>query len=107
MRVIDIPEDTEDTKDPKADLVSSEAREMRTAGLFRFCLGRTFTVYGFGRYMFSRRLYQGTAFVVRNENNSVKRRRSVAERTIFAVEGPAVGRRTGAADKQRVPPRAQ
>lgn len=45
--VIDIPEDT---KDPKADLKSPEAREMRTAELFRFCLGKTFTVYGFGRY---------------------------------------------------------
>ena len=45
--VIDIPEDT---KDPKADLKSPEAREMRTAELFRFCLGRTFTVYGFGQY---------------------------------------------------------
>jgi hypothetical protein len=47
VRVIDIPEDT---KDLEADLVSSEAREMRTAELFRFCLGRKFTVYGFGRY---------------------------------------------------------
>jgi len=47
VRVIDVPEDT---KDPKADLVSSEAREMRTAELFRFCFGRTFTVYGFGRF---------------------------------------------------------
>ncbi|HEX6802503.1 MAG TPA: hypothetical protein VF133_02400 [Terriglobales bacterium] len=45
--VIDIPEDT---KDPKADLKSPEAREMRTAELFRFCLGKTFTVYGWGRY---------------------------------------------------------
>jgi hypothetical protein len=45
--VIDIPEDT---KNPKADLKSPEAREMRTAALFRFCLGKTFTVYGFGRY---------------------------------------------------------
>ena len=47
VRIIEIPEDT---KDPKADLKSSGAREMRTAELFRFCLGRTFTVYGFGRY---------------------------------------------------------
>ena len=47
VRVIDIPEDT---KDPNADLVSPEALEMRTAELFRFCLGRTFTVYGFERY---------------------------------------------------------
>ena len=45
--VIDIPEDT---KDPRADLKSAKAREMRTAELFRFCLGKTFTVYGFGRY---------------------------------------------------------
>jgi hypothetical protein len=45
--VIDIPEDT---KDRKADLKSAEAREMRTAELFRFSLGKRFTVYGFGRY---------------------------------------------------------
>jgi len=47
VRIIDIPEDT---KDPKTDLKSNEAREMRTAELFRFCLGCEFTVYGFGRY---------------------------------------------------------
>jgi hypothetical protein len=47
VQIVDIPEDT---KDSKADLVSSEAREMRTAELFRFCLGRSFTVYGFERY---------------------------------------------------------
>ena len=47
VRVIEIPEDT---KDPMADLNSPEAREMRTAELFRFCLGRVFTVYGFDRY---------------------------------------------------------
>ena len=47
VRVLEIPEDL---KDRKADLRSPEAREMRTAELFRFCLGRTFTVYGFGRY---------------------------------------------------------
>jgi hypothetical protein len=43
--VIDIPEDT---KDRKADLKSPEAREMRTAELFRFCLGKTFTVMVLG-----------------------------------------------------------
>ena len=47
VRILDIPEET---KDPKADLKSSEARQMRTAELFRFCLGRIFTVYGFERY---------------------------------------------------------
>ena len=45
--IIDIPEDL---KDPKSDLKSPDAREMRTGELFRFCLGRVFTVYGFGRY---------------------------------------------------------
>jgi hypothetical protein len=49
VRVVDIPEDT---KDPSADLKSLEAREMRTAELFRFCLGRVFTIYGFHRYGF-------------------------------------------------------
>ena len=47
VRVIEIPEDT---KDPKVDLKSAEAREMRTAELFRFCLGCEFTVRGFGQY---------------------------------------------------------
>ncbi|HEX6805442.1 MAG TPA: hypothetical protein VF133_17310 [Terriglobales bacterium] len=45
--VVDIPDSD---KDPNADLKSPEAREMRTAELFRFCIGRTFTVNGFGRY---------------------------------------------------------
>jgi len=40
----------EDTKDPKADLKGPDAREMRTAELFRFCLRREFTVYGFDQY---------------------------------------------------------
>ena len=47
VRVLDIPADL---KDPKFDLQKQEAREMRTAELFTVCLGRTFTVYGFGRY---------------------------------------------------------
>jgi hypothetical protein len=33
-------------KDPKYDLRDAESREMRTAELFRFCLGREFTVQG-------------------------------------------------------------
>jgi hypothetical protein len=47
VRIIDIPADL---KDPSYDLKDNERREMRTAELFRFCLGRVFTVYGFGRY---------------------------------------------------------
>jgi hypothetical protein len=47
IRVIDIPAHL---KDPGYDLQSAERREMRTAELFRFCLGRDFTVRGFGRY---------------------------------------------------------
>jgi len=47
VRIIEIPEDL---KDPEYDFKDSERREMRTAELFRFCLGRVFTVYGFDRY---------------------------------------------------------
>jgi hypothetical protein len=47
IRIIDIPSDL---KDPSYGLEDAEHREMRTADLFRFCLGRVFTVYGFGRY---------------------------------------------------------
>lgn len=37
-------------KDPNYDRKDAEHREMRTAELFRFCLGREFTVRDFGRY---------------------------------------------------------
>jgi hypothetical protein len=47
VRITDIPSHL---KDPKYDLVDAERREMRTAELFRFCLGRVFTIYGFGRH---------------------------------------------------------
>lgn len=47
VRITDI---SSDLKDPSYDLKDAEHREMRTAELFRFCLGRVFTIYGFGRY---------------------------------------------------------
>jgi len=47
VRIIDI---SSDLKDPSYDLKDAEHQEMRTAELFRFCLGRVFTIYGFGRY---------------------------------------------------------
>jgi hypothetical protein len=49
VRITDI---SPDLKDPNYDLADAENREMRTAELFRFCLGRVFTIYGFGRYGF-------------------------------------------------------
>jgi hypothetical protein len=47
IRIIDI---SGNLKDPKYDLKDAESRKMRTAELFRFCLGRSFTIYGFDRY---------------------------------------------------------
>lgn len=47
VRIVDI---SPEFKDLNYDLRNTEAREMRTAELFRFCLGRVFTVRGFGRY---------------------------------------------------------
>jgi hypothetical protein len=47
VRIIDI---SSDLKDPNYDLKDAEHREMRTAELFRFSLGREFAVRGFGRY---------------------------------------------------------
>ena len=47
VRIVDI---SPELKDVNYDLRNAEAREMRTAELFRFCLGRVFTVRGFGRY---------------------------------------------------------
>jgi len=49
VKVVDI---SSDLKDPSYDLADAERREMRTAELFRFCLRRVFTIYGFGRYGF-------------------------------------------------------
>jgi hypothetical protein len=47
VRILDIAADLTETN---YDLKSAEAREMRTAELFRFCVGRVFTVQGFDRY---------------------------------------------------------
>jgi len=47
IRIIDIPSHL---KDPSYDLKDADGREMRTAELFRFCLGSEFTVQNFGRY---------------------------------------------------------
>lgn len=47
IRIIEIPPHL---KNPNYDLQDAEHREMRTAELFRFCLGREFTVRGFDRY---------------------------------------------------------
>ena len=44
VRIIDI---SEALKDPKYDLKNSDSREMRTAELFRFCMGREFKIRGF------------------------------------------------------------
>jgi len=47
IRILEI---SEDVKDPNFDLRDVERKEMRTAELFRFCLGRVFTIFGFDRY---------------------------------------------------------
>ena len=47
IRILDIPPYL---KNPSYDLKDADHREMRTAELFRFCLGREFTVQDFGRY---------------------------------------------------------
>jgi hypothetical protein len=39
-----------DFKDPGYALQDADHREMRTAELFRFCVGRVFTIHGFGRW---------------------------------------------------------
>jgi hypothetical protein len=41
VRIIDIPAEL---KDPNYDLKDADHREMRTAELFRFCLGREFVI---------------------------------------------------------------
>ncbi len=47
VRIMDI---SSDLKDANYDFADAEHRKMRTAERFRFCLGRVFTIYGFGRY---------------------------------------------------------
>jgi len=48
VRIIEIPEDLKSPDyDSKHD---TEEPKFRTAELFRFCIGREFTVQGFGRY---------------------------------------------------------
>jgi hypothetical protein len=47
VRIMDI---SADLKAPNYDLKYAEHREVRTAELFRFCVGRIFTVYGFDGY---------------------------------------------------------
>jgi hypothetical protein len=47
VQIIQIPEHL---KDLRFDLRDAVTRRMRTGELFRFCLGREFTVRGFGRY---------------------------------------------------------
>jgi hypothetical protein len=47
VRIIDI---SSDLKGANHDLKDAEHREMRTAELFRFCLGREFTIRDFDRY---------------------------------------------------------
>jgi hypothetical protein len=47
VRVENIPDDL---RDPEYDTKDADHREMRTAELFRFCLGREFTIQGFDKY---------------------------------------------------------
>src|SRR5437868_5246875 len=48
VRILDI---STDLKDPEYDRKhGTKDNKFRTAELFRFCVGRIFTVYGFGRY---------------------------------------------------------
>ena len=47
VRIVDI---SAELKDPSYDRQDAKYSEMRTSELFRFCLGRVFTIYGFDRY---------------------------------------------------------
>jgi hypothetical protein len=47
VQIIDI---SADLKDPEYDRKHDPEKQMRTAELFRFCLGRVFTVYGLDRH---------------------------------------------------------
>jgi hypothetical protein len=50
VRILGIPDNL---KDPNYDLKDPERREMRSAELFRFCVGRVFTIQDFDRYGFA------------------------------------------------------
>jgi len=47
VRIVDI---SEDLKDPQYDSRHPVTTDMRSAELFRFCVGRVFKIYGFDRY---------------------------------------------------------
>jgi len=47
VRVVDV---SEDLKDPNFDLKDDARHDMRTAELFRFCVGRAFKIYGLDRH---------------------------------------------------------
>jgi hypothetical protein len=47
VRIVDI---SPDLNDPNYDLKDADHREMRTAELFRFCLGRCFKISDFDQY---------------------------------------------------------
>jgi hypothetical protein len=47
VRIVDIPADL---KDPDCDLKDPGDPKLRTGELFQFCMGRMFTIYGFGLY---------------------------------------------------------
>ena len=63
IRIIDIPSGF---KDPNYDLKDAEHREMRTAELFRFCLGREFVIQEFDQY--------GHAELSVDENRTVRKK---------------------------------
>ena len=90
VRVLDIPGDL---KDPNYDAKHDDGEEwkMRTGELFRFCVGRVFTVYGFGRYghvelrvdrspVVRRNGFSGTIWI-EPEFLKLVRRKSVVSRT--------------------------
>jgi hypothetical protein len=61
VRVDNIPDDL---RDPEYDTKDADHREMRTAELFRFCLGREFTIQGFDK--------QGYAELRADKNKAVR-----------------------------------
>ena len=63
IRIIDIPSGF---RDPSYDLKDVEHREMRTAELFRFCLGREFVIQEFDQY--------GHAELSVDENRTVRKK---------------------------------
>jgi hypothetical protein len=62
VRIVDI---AEYLKDPNYDLKDAGYREMRTAELFRFCIGREFTIKEFDEY--------GHAEIDASANRSVRK----------------------------------